>query len=208
MLKENIQFIYFDLGNVLFKVDHCRAWENTRKYSSLSTQELYERFYGAGEMIEHMTGNLSDDEFFSQLKSLLEFEKSVAHLKTIWEDVFLPIEERLKTISKIAAIIPTGVLSNISPVHSRFLEKKHAQMQKFSHKVYSWETGFMKPRKEIFAQATRLCGFSPPNCLFVDDQEQHTRAASQLGWKTLMLSLDDCLETRLGSIVESFSVSS
>lgn len=208
MLKDNIQFIYFDLGNVLFKVDHDRAWENTRKHTTMNAQALYARFYGAGEMIEHMTGNMSDDEFFSQLKSLLEFEESVAHLKTIWEDVFLPIEERLNTMCKIATTIPLGVLSNISPVHSKFLEKNHAHMQKFSHKVYSWETGFMKPREEIFVQATRLCGVAPENCLFVDDQEQHTRAAAQLGWKTLMLSPDDCLKTLLGSILESFSVSS
>lgn len=196
-MKKDLQFIYFDLGNVLFNVDHETAWNKTKAYSPLPLETLYERFYASGDMIEHMIGSISDETFFTRLKCLVEFGGDVHLLQSIWESVFKPIPERLEVVKKLSKEIPVGIISNISSVHSNWLIDEVPEMQRFTHHVFSWETGFVKPRPEIFKIATTKCNISPSKCLFIDDQEQHVRAAKTLGWNAIQLNIEENLEKRL-----------
>ncbi len=201
-MKTAIQYIFFDLGNVLFRIDHQSAWIETQRHSPLSPDELYQRFYNAGEMIEHLTGNISDEVFFDCLKKHLKFEPTAGRLRSIWEDVFFPIPRRHTIVKKLSAVIPLGALSNISCVHSNYIEERSEVMQCFSHKVYSWEVGFIKPREEIFIAATEQCGLNPEQCLFIDDQSRHTQVAANMGWQTLTLQMEDSLEACLSAQLE------
>ena len=107
----SIQFIYFDLGNVLFKVDHSKAWDQTITHCQSELMPLMERFYSWGSIIEHMIGNLTDQAFFQQMKDLLEFEGTESQLKSYWETAFQPLPDRWEQVKTLSHRFGLGALS-------------------------------------------------------------------------------------------------
>ncbi|RKX31370.1 MAG: hypothetical protein DRP71_13575 [Verrucomicrobia bacterium] len=194
-----IRLIVFDLGNLLFRVDHSEAWEETRKHTTLDEDNLTRRFYGSGEMIENLIGELDDDDFFEQLQRSLEIQLEPNRLKSIWTGIFSPIEDRLATVFELRDHYQLGVISNISRFHSEHLERRFPVMQAFSKKTYSWACGYMKPRPEPFQAMLSESGLKPEECLFVDDQERHAEAARKLGWRAEQVALSDDLRSTLDS---------
>ena len=201
-MKTEIRYLYFDLGNVLFSVDHQSAWAQTLKYCGEEAMPVMERFYDWGLIIEHMIGGVNDSEFFEAMKMLIGFRKESELLMSFWEGVFHPIEERLAQVERLSERYPMGVLSNISPVHSSYLEKHIPIMKRFRNRIYSWETGFVKPRQEIFDRASEACGHKPEEILFIDDQSGHVEQARQLGWNAVVVSPDSDLLDELADWIE------
>ena len=197
-----IRFLAFDLGDCLFRVDHGQAWEATAARSPLDWETLYARFYRSGAMIESLTGTISDDAFFAQLRDELEFAGRAAELRWIWTDIFSPLDARHQLVAQLAEQYAVGALSNLSRFHRDHLEAHFPLFRRFERKTYSWETGFMKPRPEIFAQCLVGTDFAPEECLFIDDQERHCQAAVALGWQTLHVGPDDDLAAGLKSLLE------
>jgi len=183
-----IRFIYFDLGNVLFDVEHTSAWHDTLNATNLPKEVARQRFYNWGAPIDHMTGKISDALFFEEMKQLLEYIGSPVTLKSIWKSVFIPNTVRLQQAQRLTERISGGFLSNISPCHSEHIENRVAAVSHFWPRIYSWQCGFMKPRHEIFELAIASCKFRPEEILFIDDQEQHCEAARSLGMHALQLS--------------------
>ena len=201
-MKPEIQYLYFDLGNVLFSVDHQGAWTQTLKHCPEEAMPVMERFYDWGLIIEHMIGGVNDSEFFEEMKTLTGFSEEPELLRSFWEGVFHPIEERLFQVEGLLRYLPMGVLSNISPVHSSYLEKHFPIMNRFQNRIYSWELGFVKPRREIFDRASEACGYQPKQMLFIDDQLSHVEQARQLGWNAMALSPEDNLLEELADWIE------
>jgi len=197
-----IRFLAFDLGNCLFRLDHGPAWEATAAQSPLDLETLYDRFYRSGAMIESLTGTISDDAFFAQLRRELEFAGTASELRVIWTDIFTPLERRHGLVARLTKCYPVAALSNISRFHSDHLEAHFPLFHLFAQKTYSWETGFMKPRPEIFTQCLTSTGFAPEESLFIDDQERHCQAAAALGWQTLHVGPDDDLAAALKPFLE------
>lgn len=202
-MKAEIQYLYFDLGNVLFSVDHQGAWTKTLKHCREEAMPIMERFYDWGLIIEHMIGGVSDSAFFKAMKSLIGFEEKAELLQDFWEGVFHPIPERISQVEQLSKHYPVGVLSNISPVHSSYLEKHFPVMTHFRHRVYSWEVGFVKPREEIFAHAAKQCGYLPSEMLFIDDKLSHVEQARQLGWNALVVDPDSEMLEEINRFISS-----
>jgi HAD superfamily hydrolase (TIGR01509 family) len=192
-MKTEIQYLYFDLGNVLFSVDHQSAWTRTLKHCREEAMPVMERFYDWGLIIEHMIGGVNNSQFFGAMKTLIGFQEESGLLRSYWEGVFHPIEERLIQMERLLERHPVGVLSNISPVHSTYLEKCFPIMNRFRHRIYSWEVGFVKPRREIFDRAATESGYLPEQMLFIDDQISHVEQARLLGWNALAVGPDSHL---------------
>jgi glucose-1-phosphatase len=197
-----IRFIYFDLGNVLFDVDHTQAWQQTLPLCSGEAAAIMERFYGWGDVISHMIGELDDVSFFVSMKDLLGFEAPASTLQGCWTQVFQPIPERWEQVRQLQAHFPVGALSNISPCHSRWVEHCIPDLLQFEHRIYSWKVGYVKPREEIFHTARQACGFPPSEILFIDDQPRHVDAARSLGWQALCLSRGEDLLTKVNAHME------
>lgn len=197
-----IKRIAFDIGNVLFKVDHSDAWKQTQEHTSLEQEFLFDRFYNCGEMIDCLIGNKSDEQFFSKLHALMEFKAPLSTLMEIWKNVFQAIPHRLALVEKYSQKFDVTVLSNICKIHSDQVEILSPEIARLKRKTYSWECGFVKPRHEIFHDCQRDSDFKEDECLFIDDQAQHVEVARSLGWQAIQVSLDQDLEDEIENAIE------
>ncbi len=195
-----IKLIAFDIGNVLFRIDHSQAWELTLADTELTPEVAYERFYHSGDMIESMIGQLDDDTFFKRLRDKLRYKRSPDDLRQIWSQTIHPIPERIQVATSLGSQYRLALISNTSPFHSNQVDLHPNFTEHFDPIVYSWKCGYMKPRRECFEDCLKHTPYSASECLFIDDQERQTEAATDLGWQTLTLSLEDDLERRLASI--------
>jgi len=191
-----IRHIYFDIGNVLFDVSHSSAWTMTLRASNLDEKTAFSRFYDWGAPIEHMTGKMTDSQFFSEMKTRLEYLGSSTTLKYVWSSVFHPNLSRIEQASQFLKEISCGLISNISPCHSEFIENQSDVISRFFPRIYSWRCGYMKPRVEIFEESIRSCRFDPDEILFIDDQMQHCECARGLGMHTIHLNPGESISDR------------
>jgi len=201
-----IRFIAFDLGNLLFRVDHGPAWQQTRAHTLLGEEELFRRFYGSGDMIECLMGSLDDHVFFGRLAQELEYTGGVDQLIGIWQGVFAPIPERLALLAELERDYEIGVISNISRFQSDHLERQFPWLQQYRSVTYSWRCGYLKPRPEIFVRSLECSGHEPGQCLFIDDQQRHVEAAEALGWHGLHVALEDDLRASLRQALQQNSI--
>ncbi len=77
-----------------------------------------------------------------------------------------------------------GILSNVSrDMLHRTLQER---LSLFDLLVTSFETGFIKPEKEIFNLAIEKAGVVPQEILFIDDLDTNIRSAKNLNIMTLL----------------------
>jgi len=198
-----LDWVVFDIGNLLFRIDHSHAWELTMRHTTLPLDETMRRFHSFGAVVDALIGKIDDISFFEAFADLIDFAESPDLLASYWNPVYQPFPERLDLLEKLLNSFNIGLLSNITSFHSRFLERCYPVLRETPVRVYSWETGFVKPRREIFEIASRLCQSSPEHILFVDDHPGHTLAASELGFQTLTVSPDTSLNDALCPWTES-----
>lgn len=75
------------------------------------------------------------------------------------------------------------LLSNNFKERSLYYLKNFNELMAIFEKIYfSWQTGNQKPEKEAFVQITNENELEPNECLYFDDSEINTRAASQFGF--------------------------
>lgn len=191
LCQKPVDWVFFDLGNLLFKIDHTQAWENTMRHSPLPLDEAMSRFQNCGAVIEALTGCINDKAFFQIFADLIGFTDSPDLLSSYWEPVYQPIANRLNVLAQVQRSFHTGILSNITSFHSHYLEQHYPVLRETTRRVYSWETGFVKPRPEIFDTVIRLSQTPADRILFVDDHPGHTQAAQERGFQTLTVSPED-----------------
>ena len=73
-----IQAILFDLGNVIVGFDIARGYRAIEAHSPLDAAEMRRRITRSGLVQTFERGELSGDEFFQRISSLLELRLSQA----------------------------------------------------------------------------------------------------------------------------------
>jgi len=85
---------------------------------------------------------------------------------------------------RVAARVPTGILSNDTLQMSRARRDAGAFDEHFSPIVISAEVGVTKPDPAIYRIALERCGCEPGQCLFVDDRDPNILGAREVGMQT------------------------
>ena len=58
--------------------------------------------------------------------------------------------------------------------------------------VLSYETGSLKPERQIYAEALERLGVEPEECVFVSDEISDLEGANEVGLKTLLVLQGQC----------------
>ncbi len=119
-------------------------------------------------------------------------------IRTIWNQMIADFpEERLEFLKdlKESGQYRMFLLSNTNALH---IEQVKQTMGMASYNQFyscfdsfylSHEIGMRKPDREIFSFVLDENGLNPAHTLFIDDTEEHTLSASQLGIKTWHLDI-------------------
>lgn len=180
MLK-NVEYVFLDLGRVLFHLDYSTFFENLLKFTDLPRQEVKQTMTWNGLNIDFETGSISEATYYEKISEQIEFSGTREDFFQIWCTILPPISDNIEFAKELSQKFPVAIISNTNEPHVRHMEEKADLCSFTQYQFYSCRIGFMKPRKEIFEFALNETGACPENSLFIDDRQDHIDIACELG---------------------------
>ncbi len=186
-----IEFVFFDLGNVLVHFDPQRGCRNVAAWAGVAPEAVYAAVWEAGleDRFEH--GQVTPQEFALAVAEALGIAPTrldAAHQPLLdhLSDMFSPDPEILPLIEALQRLpVRLGILSNTCHAHWDFIRRQRWPVAAGWSEldVLSYEVGAMKPAASIYAEAADRAGVPPEAIFFTDDRMENVAAARQAGWQ-------------------------
>lgn len=183
--------IIFDFGGIFVDLDFQRTAEALSRlggtvdfsllFSKAKQSDLFDLFE---------TGKIHQDEFLSQLKTVLNLHHVPDHsLIEAWCEMLLEVRpERVEFLRELKKTKKIFLLSNINPLHEEHMLtyfSKNSSLQDFyslfDRVYFSHQVGLRKPDREIFEFVCKDSALDLEHTLFIDDSIQHIEGAKKFG---------------------------
>ncbi len=194
-MKNNIKFIYFDVGGVVIKdFSGTNKWEELKVELGIpqDKSQEFEDIY-----------DLYQDEINTtrEIDSLIPIYKEKFGI-TLSENYSFLVDGFVKRFEKnldIWSIIETakskykiGLLTNMYPKMLSEIKKAGLLPNiEFDQIIDSSVEKVQKPYKEIYELAEKRCGFKGNEILFIDNSQKHLDASKEFGWQTFLYDPTD-----------------
>ena len=185
-----IQFVYFDLGNILWKFDEDLACRNAADLLSVSVDQIRQAVYESGLQSRFEHGQVTSEGFTDQLGIPLGSVPSQDVLDAL-SNMFTPIESMVSVIEAVRSTgTKIGILSNTCKAHWDWIARQQHPLMAgpFDAVVLSYEVNSMKPDDQIYRAAELAAGVPVDQILFLDDKPENVQAARSRGWRA-----EECL---------------
>ncbi len=192
---QHIKNIIFDLGGVIIGLNVNNTIREFNKLTYMSFEDLYAQAPNSELFTGFDKGTVSEEDFFKTLTRELRYEGPPEALLKAWNAMLLDVpEKRLDVLVKMKQQYNTFLLSNTCEPHITAFEHdlyiKHGvrNFNDYFDKVYySCRIGMRKPDKEIFEFVLNDNVMLPSETVFIDDSEQHVKAAGECGINSYLL---------------------
>ncbi|MBP86865.1 MAG: hypothetical protein CMJ64_09130 [Planctomycetaceae bacterium] len=179
-----IEFIYFDLGNVLLHFDHERAARQMAVVAGVTEQQAWDAVFADGLSLRYEEGELTTRQFFEafceRTGAAPEFETLVHAASDIFQmnESILPIVEGLR-----ASGLRLGILSNTNDAHWSFVRRNYPFVEElFDVFALSFELRSLKPNSRIYDEAVLLSEVAAESIFFTDDRDENIEGARAAGF--------------------------
>ena len=199
MKKKPIQHIVFDLGGVLYDIDHKLS---AAAFDAITGSDPKEGFLTKFSLsnqhkifTEYEQGLISSDDFYDLVQKELDVQMSRAAFIDAWNALLKTFpRERVELVRKLKERYQVSLLSNTNEIHIQAINNhvrenhKIPHLDHLFHKTYfSCRLKMRKPNADIFKHVIDDNGFSAEETLFIDDSKPNTDAAAKLGIQTIHL---------------------
>lgn len=186
-----IEFVFFDLGNVLVHFDPQRGCRNVAEWAGVSPEAVYAAVWEAGLEDRFEQGQVTPQEFAVTVAESLgialdQLDHAHQPLLDHLSDMFCPDPAILPVIEALQQqALRLGILSNTCHAHWDFIQRQGWSVADGWSEldVLSYEVGAMKPAPSIYAEAADRAGVAPEAIFFTDDRAENVEAARQAGWQ-------------------------
>jgi putative hydrolase of the HAD superfamily len=179
-----IEFVYFDLGNVLIHFDHPRAARQMAEVAGVSEEQAWEAVFADGLSMRYEQGELTTRQFYEafcqRTGAAADFDAVVNAVSDIFEvnEPVLPIVAGLR-----AAGLRLGILSNTNEAHWDFVLRNYPFVDElFDVYALSFQLRSLKPQRRIYEEAARLSDAPAEVTFFTDDREENIEGARAAGF--------------------------
>lgn len=183
-MRQEIKFIFFDLGRVIVNFDNDLMCRQIAEVTGVTSQAVQEILYSTGLQHRFELGQIAPDEFFAEVSRYLGYRPDFARFHQAACDIFWLNLPMLPVVAQLqAARFPMGILSNTCITHFEWC-REHFAIVRDGFRCYalSCQLGVTKPDQAIFQAAARLAGVPPQHIFFMDDIPAHTDAARRVGF--------------------------
>lgn len=183
-----VDFIYFDLGNVILNFDHERGCKQVSSISGIPADQVQQAIFDSGLQTKFETGLVTSDEFHAAFCDATGSQLGKADLLAALSDIFEPNQEIFPLISQLSAVsFPIGVLSNTCCAHWDFVFERYKVLRQcFEPLILSYEVNSMKPDSKIYDRAIEMAGCHVQKCFFVDDKLVNVESAIAAGMDAVL----------------------
>lgn len=194
MIK-GIKHIIFDLGNVLLNINPDLTYKALADLQIPDFERVYQSLLQQNIFEDLEVNKISGQQFIDLIKQTAQIPLQDHSIINAWNALLLDFPlRRLQLLQQLQLHYDLILLSNTNEIHAQQFNKTLHQSHGipnigvfFDRVYYSHKVGIRKPAPQIFELVLNECSFSPQHTLFIDDLEQNTLAAAQLGIQTIWL---------------------
>lgn len=183
-----IRAVIFDLGKVLVHFDWKRSATAMARRSAKSYNEILQLVTQSPLALDFERGKISTEDFFVQLSQSMDYGGTIDELRHLWNDIFEPIQKHIDLISLLKSQYSVGLISNTNASHVAWIEERYGFLHQFDVRVYSHETGLIKPDRAIYEIACSRLDVAMPEALFIDDLPANVEGAKAAGMRAIHLT--------------------
>ncbi len=198
-----IRHIIFDLGGVLLDLDMPRSMASFKALEAdmsgllqpvsktsadgKASATLCDGLVACGVMDMYQTGDVTTEQFLSEIQSHCRPGTTVGQVLQAWNDCILSIPEyKLDYLRELRSRgYKVHLLSNTNEAHWERIAEDCFQSRPeeyFDSLFLSQEMHMAKPNADIFHSVLSQLQASPGECLFLDDTQANVDAASSIGY--------------------------
>jgi epoxide hydrolase-like predicted phosphatase len=167
-----IRAVTFDLDGVYFASDSFSKFK----------QALGITNFDDNDMFAFKTGKLSEIEFWNKVRSQFNLNQTDTEISQLLADSYQLNQNVVDTVKKVRSLgIKTCLCTNNFPTRINALQDKFHFLDDFDVKVFSYQTGAVKPDLKIFQVLVGQSGCQPGEIIFADDKEANVISARSLG---------------------------
>lgn len=182
----HIEFIYFDLGNVLISFDHSRAWQNIAELTGIPPERAGQVLFDSDLQTQYEKGEISTEEFHRYFCKQAQATISLEDLCFAASNIFEPLNDSIQLLQTLKQTGQRlGLLSNTCDCHWQFLlddDRFKFLHSSFEQTVLSFIEGCVKPGTDIYRIAANHTNCDPGSILFIDDKQENVKAAQSVGF--------------------------
>ena len=179
------EFVFLDLGNVLFAFERARAFRQMAAVSGATAARVEEGVMAGGLQADLEAGRIDWPGFHAEFSRRTGTTSDPAALGRAASDMFTLKPDMIPVLAGLERIhCPFGILSNTCGIHWDHLRAGGwaCLSGAVSRIVLSFEVGAAKPDHRIFAAAAAAAGVAPERIFFTDDLPEHVAGARAAGW--------------------------
>lgn len=180
----SIRLILFDLGGVLYNIEHARTHSALQSLQSAGADPIAFSLEHANPIFaEYDAGRLNTKEFISGLRDGFSMQATDDEIINAWNAMLLGLyPDSLAFIEELKKRMPIALLSNINQCHHEYVKDECDPLFKQFHHVFlSYEIQRKKPDPDIFHHVISSTGYEPGEILFLDDTPINCSIAQSLG---------------------------
>jgi len=189
---QEIEFLIFDLGNVIYDIDYQRTFEKINSRLPENQHHLIKEFMVSPIHFDLETGKADENTFRDGVRKYFSVDWEDEWIDAAWNSILVDIpQERLALLIELKKKYPLYMLSNTNSIHFRVVEETFKQKlpegtwpQLFDHLFLSQEMGLRKPDEAIYKEVVKTIGAAPEKCLFFDDLKENLLGANKVGIQT------------------------
>jgi putative hydrolase of the HAD superfamily len=190
--------VAFDLGGVVFRYRPERRLVALARLCGREPNQVRKALMDSGYSRSCDAGRLAGDAAYREGIRLLGQRISLSSFRAHWISAFEPDPEVVDLVRRVRSRLPVAMLTNNSDMVRSGLESRFPEvMELFRPRLFSTDTGFLKPDPRQFRTLLELLGAPPQRVLYVDDEPACAAAAASLGMESCRFESAAALEGEL-----------
>lgn len=190
-----IKNLLFDLGGVIMDIRRLNCVKSFERIGMTDADSFLGEYAQKGPFLLLEEGAITPEQFRNEVRKLIKGDVTDEQIDSAFCDFLIGIpRHRLETLRELKTRYGIYMLSNTNPImwHSRIAEEFRQEgfdiNYYFDEIVTSFEARSIKPDRLIFETVITKCGINPEETLFLDDSQKNLDAATQLGFKTALVT--------------------
>lgn len=206
-MLQNIDYIIFDLGGVLYDVDYHATIEKLNTISQTDFSLFFSQKQQESIVDSFETGKTDENSFFESIGERCQKPCEKEALIEAWNSMLLGFRKSsVDFIQEIQGKMPIYLFSNNNETHYKAIEREVGKQEMdafngfFTSTYYSHTFGYRKPHVYSFLKLLEQEKLAPSRGLFIDDSSQHIAGAIQSGLEAKLLKSGERIEEILTAL--------
>src|SRR5229473_4462115 len=175
--------LLFDLGRVVLDIDFNKTLDCWAGHAGCKPDDIVGRFARDDVYQRHERGEISDAEFFANLRASLGIELSDAQFLEGWNALFAgEMPGIAPLLARAAGRVPLYAFSNTNGAHvEHFTEAYAGVLGHFREMFLSSTIGLRKPDAAAYDHVVKAIGVPASRIVFFDDLAENIEGARARG---------------------------